>query len=61
MNIERLKIAVQSGNVEWRKHVLQRMFERDIKREDVKRTILDGEIIENYEDDKPYPSVLFFH
>ena len=60
MNIEKLKLAVENNNIEWRKHVFQRMLERDIKREDVKMTIIEGEVIEDYVEDKPYPSVLFF-
>jgi len=34
------------------------MFERDICEEDVEETIKNGEIIEEYFDDKPYPSFL---
>ena len=60
MNIDKLKIAVKANNIEWRKHVFQRMLERNIERADVKRVIIDGELIENYEDDKPFPSALFF-
>jgi len=32
------------------------MFERDILEESVEDTIQNGEIIESYLDDKPYPS-----
>jgi hypothetical protein len=60
MNIEKLKIAVKANKIEWRKHVFQRMLERNIERADVKRVIIEGEVIENYEDDKPFPSALFF-
>ena len=60
MNIEKLKTAIKNNKIEWRKHVFQRMLERDIKREDIKKVILEGEIIENYENDEPYPSALFF-
>ena len=34
------------------------MFERDIFEEDIEDTIKNGEIIEEYLDDKPYPSFL---
>ncbi len=34
------------------------MMERGISRESVKNVLLDGEVIENYADDKPYPSAL---
>lgn len=42
----------------YREHAIQRMFERDIYEEDVEDTIKNGEIIEEYVDDKPYPSFL---
>ena len=42
----------------YREHAIQRMFERDIFEEDVENTINNGEIIEEYLDDKPYPSYL---
>jgi len=42
----------------YREHAIQRMFERDIFEEDVENTIKNGEIIEEYLDDKPYPSYL---
>jgi hypothetical protein len=35
------------------------MLERGISRESVKQTLLNGEIIEDYADDKPFPSALF--
>jgi len=34
------------------------MMERGISRETVKEVLLNGEIIENHPDDKPYPSAL---
>ena len=36
------------------------MQERDISRADVKNCILNGEIIEDYPNDFPYPSCLIF-
>lgn len=39
-------------------HSLQRMFERDISPEIIEKAIIKGEIIEEYPDDKPYPSFL---
>ncbi len=42
----------------YREHAIQRMFERDIFEIDVENTIKNGEIIEEYYDDKPYPSFL---
>jgi len=42
----------------YREHAIQRMFERDILESDIEDTINNGEIIEEYCDDKPYPSFL---
>ena len=42
----------------FRLHALQRMFQREISNDDVKRTIESGEVIENYPNDEPYPSRL---
>ena len=42
----------------YRVHAIERMFQRDISEYIVQKTITDGEIIENYLDDKPYPSFL---
>jgi len=53
--------ALDFGNIEWRKHALERMLERDISRIEVKETLRYGEIIENYETDAPFPSALFFY
>ena len=42
----------------YRVHTIKRMFERDISENEIEQTVLDGEIIESYPDDKPYPSYL---
>jgi hypothetical protein len=60
MDVEKLRIAVKKGNIEWRKHAFQRMLERGVKREDVKKIIIEGEMIEMYDSNKPFPSALFF-
>ena len=41
-----------------RVHALERMFERGITVEDVQSVVTDGEVIQSYPDDKPYPSRL---
>ena len=45
---------------DWRKHALERMFERGISRDEVREVVLQGEIIEEHETDKPFPSALFY-
>ncbi len=59
MNRDQLKVAIENGRIEWQRHALERMMERGISRETVKKVLLSGEIIEDYPDDKPYPSALF--
>ena len=55
---KKIDLLVSSAKVEWKKHALQRMFERSITRDEVKQAILNGKIIEEYEDDYPFPSFL---
>jgi len=38
-------------------HAILRMFERNINEEDIIQVIKRGELIENYPDDIPYPSL----
>ena len=47
-----------AANVVFRVHALQRMFERRISVDDVFAVIGRGEVIEDYPDDRPYPSRL---
>jgi hypothetical protein len=56
--LKKIQEAVINSDIVWQKHALQRILERGITRVDVKETILTGEIIEFYEKDNPYPSVL---
>lgn len=48
------------GKIHWTTHGLKRIQTRDISREDVMNCIINGEIIEEYPDDYPYPSALIF-
>jgi hypothetical protein len=59
MNRTSLENAVAAGTIEWQRHSLERMMERGISRDIVKQTLLNGEIIEDYAEDKPFPSALF--
>ena len=42
----------------YRQHAIRRMFERAISAEDVQAVLRDGETIESYPEDTPYPSRL---
>jgi len=59
IDINKLKKSVENNNIEWYKHAFERMMERGISRDTVKKVLLTGEVIENYPEDKPYPSMLF--
>ncbi|MFH1258692.1 MAG: DUF4258 domain-containing protein [Elusimicrobiota bacterium] len=60
MNIKELSEAIKADNFEWRKHTLLRLAERKIKQDTILEVILNGEIVEDYPDDTPFPSCLMF-
>lgn len=60
IDIAALKDAVANKRIEWQKHALERMAERNVLRSTVIDVLLTGERIENYPDDTPFPSALFF-
>lgn len=60
MEIGNIRKAIKDGKIEWKKHALGKMLERSISRSEVKSVILNGEVVENYPEDSPYPSVLIF-
>jgi hypothetical protein len=61
MDKEKIIKALKVGTIEWRKHALERMLERNISRREVKMTLQNGEIVESYESDIPFASALFFY
>jgi len=61
MNKQKILNALENGSVEWRKHALERMLERDIGRKEVLSALEEGDIIEYYENDTPFESALFFY
>lgn len=58
LNIENIKEHMKKRKVNWTKHCLNRLNQRDILISDVKKAINNGQIIEYYYDDYPYPSCL---
>lgn len=58
MNKLKIHQAVNSGKIQWSAHALRKMLERKITREAVKQTLLTGDFIEYYPEDKPFPSAL---
>lgn len=56
--IDRIKDAVKLDNIILKKHALVRMLERNIQSDDIIEAILNSVIVEEYNDDKPFPSSL---
>jgi hypothetical protein len=48
----------KEDSIRWTDHAIMRMIQRGISRIDVKHTLINGKIIEQYPDDYPYPSCL---
>ena len=49
---------LRKGSLRWTRHILERLFQRNIRIDDVKAALANGEIIEQYPTDYPYPSCL---
>ena len=45
-------------SIQFRLHAIRRMFEREISGQEVLKVIREGEVIEEYPNDEPYPSML---
>ena len=60
LNINTIKQMVKEEKIRWTNHAVLRLFQRNISQEDVVSAILNGEIIEKYENDYPYPSCLVY-
>ena len=58
INIKDLQKLCKENKIIWSTHILNRMHQRGITRTDIVNAILCGEIIEQYENDYPYPSCL---
>ncbi len=58
---EIISTALRKHAIVWKKHALQRLLERGIKRQEVLLTIEQGIIIKEYAEDKPFPSFLIYN
>lgn len=58
IDIDELRKINQSENIILTEHARNRLIEWNIKMQDVIKCIETGEIIKQYEDDKPFPSCL---
>jgi len=59
LDINALRSAVRGGRIEWQRHALERMVERNVTRAQVKAALLGGERIAEYPDAYPLPAALF--
>lgn len=60
LNIRVIKQMIKEGRIRWTNHVIVRLLQRNITQEDIEKALVDGEIIEEYENDYPYPSCLVY-
>ena len=60
MDIEKIRARVREGNYRLTVHAVIRSKQRGIKTEDMESAILNGEVIEEYPNDKPFPSCLIY-
>lgn len=58
LDLSKIRAAATSDRTEWRRHALLRAKERGITIEQALRVILEGDIIEEYSQAKPYPACL---
>ena len=58
IDIESIKMLCTDESIIMTNHVMERIRERGIKYQEIKDAILNGQIIERYENDYPYPSCL---
>ena len=60
MDINKIKQLCFEHKIKWSTHAAARIRERGIKRLDVLCCLSDGEVIEDYPEDFPFPSCLVF-
>jgi len=58
LNVDIIKEKIKNRKVDWTKHCLNRLQQRNISMLEVKKAVNNGKIIEYYHDDQPYPSCL---
>ncbi|MDR1420079.1 MAG: DUF4258 domain-containing protein [Treponema sp.] len=58
MTIEDIARCCQEQKLRWTGHILERLFRRNIRLDEVVSALTNGEIIERYPADYPFPSCL---
>ena len=61
LNIEDLRVFCRDNKIKWTIHALKRIRERKILPDTVIDAVLSGNIVEQYKNDKYYPSCLIFN
>ncbi|MDO8444700.1 MAG: DUF4258 domain-containing protein [Deltaproteobacteria bacterium] len=60
MKMKDIQHKIRSGDYTFSDHAVKRMIKRDILRHEVEEAIFQGEVIEEYPDDKYSPSCLLY-
>ncbi|MFH1933687.1 MAG: DUF4258 domain-containing protein [Pseudomonadota bacterium] len=60
MTIEEIRNKIRQRKYSFSDHSVKRIIKRNVTRQEVESTILTGEIIEEYPDDKYSPSCLIY-
>lgn len=60
LDINKIRQLVEKEKIRWTNHVMIRLLQRNITQQDVEKALSNGEIIEEYESDYPYPSCLVY-
>ena len=58
ININDLRAMCEKKAMRWTNHVFLRLLKRNIDMDEVETAVMNGEIIEQYPNDYPYPSCL---
>jgi len=58
MDLTQIRKLCSEHKIEWTQHVAKRLLQRGVSAVDVVATLLNGEIIEDYPEDYPFPSCL---
>ncbi|MBU2621437.1 MAG: DUF4258 domain-containing protein, partial [Proteobacteria bacterium] len=60
MTIEEIKVKISIGKYRFSDHAVKRMIKRAIDRYEIEDAVTAGEIIEEYPEDKYFPSCLVY-
>jgi len=59
LDINQVRELIRQRRILWKRHALERILERGLTRAIVLDILLNGELIEDYSDDRPFPGGLF--